>query len=285
MELTIDEIFTQTAASDASRSIAKESQERETTEFPVNVVLAESDQKYLDFTAKQKDDHEIVFDVSYAMMKQDNDSRGMLGDVREFISAFSQFCELRLKSRLCIRIRPYTNSTGEQVFVYMTTFIDCNRSISKLFNILADVRSMQQRILRKENTESWPKYNTAFSFPAKLTGHSMSIQTASLLNKDGSTSVTMGKTLSLDGGDRFIDHVYEMKYGDDDYLREKSLKSANFNYTIDMIADDLKQSGIFGEDKNPIERDVREWMHKARLWKLEFRRNKKENDETSETRD
>ena len=276
MVFEIDDIFTQTKAAEATRTVARETAEHCDSEFQANVIMAAGNQEYLDFTASQKDCHEIVFDISYAMQKQPEDPLGLLPDVRDFIEAFSQYCEMRLHCPVCVFIRPSTieRNKDNEIFVYMSTFIDCRRSVAKLLENLADVRSMQQRVLRKENTETWPSQSMPFHPQPRLSGHSMSIQNASLLNTDGTTSVTNGKTVYIDGTDRFIDHVYEMKYADDNYLREESLRTAEFNYVVTMLAEDLRSSGIFGTDIKPVERAVRQWMHKARLWKLEYRRHK-----------
>lgn len=268
MITTIDDIFNQCTKTDAASSVSEEVQETHSSEFLANVLLCADDQQYLDFTASNKHKHECVFDIGYAMIKDDTDTLGMLPDVREFINNFSQFCEMRLKSPVAVFTRPYQSSAIKplQTFVYISTFIDTKHSIGKFLNILSDIRSMQQQVLR--NGKCQLEENTS----PKLTGHSMNITLGALLTPDGTKSTSNGRSLALDASDQFINHIYEMRYANDNFLRERSLKTADFNYTIDIVSEDLQKSGIFGDDKKPIEREVRQWFHKARLWKLEYRR-------------
>ena len=264
---TIDDIFNQCRPKDGSEIVAQNTQDVHTTEFPANVILCADDEEYLQFTAKNKSKHETVFDLGYAMIQNSEDSLKILPDVRDFINNFAQFCEMRLKCPLAAFIKPYENNTSKETFVYLSTFIDCKGSISKLLTILSDIRSMQQHLLREENTKSPDLTKSPL-----LNGHSMTITLSTILTPEGTKPFADGRPLSLDSGDRFIDRVYEMRYAKDDYLRERSLKTADFNYVIDMVSDDLTKSGIFGSDKKIIRRDVYKWFQKARLWKLEYRR-------------
>ena len=264
----IDELFNQCVKTDAAGTLSDEFQDTHSTEFVSNVILCKDDQEYLDFTAKFKHEHECVFDIGYSMIKNDKDSLGILADVREFINSFAQFCRMRLKAPISVYIRPYEGTDKKvDTFVYITTFIDTKRNISKMLTILSDIRSMQQHILRPENTKCLDMNTSPI-----LNGHSMSIKLCEQMTPKGTKPYNTGRSIALDSANRFIDNVYEIRYANDDYLRERSLKTGDFNYTIDMVSDELKESGIFGIYKKPIEREVRQWFRKARLWKLEYRR-------------
>ena len=272
--MTIDDLFSKSVSSNAVTTLSKKTDD---SLFPSNVIVCDDMQQYIDFTNKHKNEYEIVFDIGYAVSRKNvEESEEVLSDVREFVVNFAQFCELRLKCPIAYFSMPFKPAAAgtEMSSIYISTFMNVHFSIHKLLDILADVRSLQQRLLRQAKHVMTFDIVSSRGPTAPLSGHSMTIQKTKKLDDYRTAEWISGRPLNLDAESNFVQRVYEQKYASDEFLKDRSLRTNDFRWTIESITDDLKMSEIFGNDEKMIYREVEKWMCKARLWKLEYRHDK-----------